>query len=159
MSTAAVGAALGPIAGGVLLEHWSWPAAFLVNVPVMAAALVAAALLLPESRSADPGVLDPASVAFSVLGMVGFVYAVKQLAEDGLEALPLAAAALVLGAGGANDGFGDRVLRALFHRGDFRQHLRPFKTCRENKVGQFRAALGHGAGLVQRHDLDRVQLL
>lgn len=95
-STAAVGAALGPIAGGVLLEHWSWPAAFLVNVPVMALALVAAALLLPESRSADPGVLDPASVALSVLGMVGFVYAVKQLAEDGLEALPLAALLLAL---------------------------------------------------------------
>lgn len=94
-STAAVGAALGPIAGGVLLEHWSWHAAFLVNVPVMALALVAAALLLPESRSASPGRLDAGSVALSVLGMVGFVYGVKQVAEDSTD--PLALGALVLG--------------------------------------------------------------
>lgn len=94
-STAAVGAALGPIAGGVLLEHWSWHAAFLVNVPVMLLALVAAALLLPESRSATPGRLDAASVALSVVGMVGFVYGVKQVAEDGAD--PLALTALVLG--------------------------------------------------------------
>ncbi|ANH39110.1 Antiseptic resistance protein [Nocardioides dokdonensis FR1436] len=93
-STAAVGAAVGPIAGGLLLEHWSWHAAFLVNVPVMALALVAAWTLLPESRSARPGRLDPVSVALSALGMVGFVYGVKQVAQDGAELLPLTALVL-----------------------------------------------------------------
>ncbi len=52
-ATAAVGTALGPIIGGALLEAFSWHSAFLVNVPVMAVAIVAALLLLPEAGPSD----------------------------------------------------------------------------------------------------------
>ena len=45
-ATAALGAAVGPVVGGALLERFSWHAAFLVNVPLMVVAIVAAAWLL-----------------------------------------------------------------------------------------------------------------
>jgi DHA2 family multidrug resistance protein-like MFS transporter len=50
----AAGAALGPVLGGVLLEHAWWGSVFLVNVPVMVALLVLAPLLLQESGPLSP---------------------------------------------------------------------------------------------------------
>ena len=43
---------IGPIVGGYLLDHFWWGSVFLINVPVVVIALVAVAVLLPESRSA-----------------------------------------------------------------------------------------------------------
>lgn len=98
---AAVGSAVGPIVGGALLERFSWHAAFLFNVPVMVVAIVAGALLLPESRSARPGRLDAAGVLLSALGMAAVVYGVKHLGHDGVTTtgvvgLGLGAAALTV---------------------------------------------------------------
>lgn len=95
-ATAAVGAAIGPIVGGALLERFSWHSAFLVNVPVMAVAAVAALLLLPESRSERPGTLDPLATLLSVVGMVALVYAVKQTGEHGLTVSGALTAALAV---------------------------------------------------------------
>jgi len=50
--------ALGPVAGGVLLEHFWWGSIFMVNLPVVAAALLLGAVLLPESRDPVPGRFD-----------------------------------------------------------------------------------------------------
>ncbi|MCW2717507.1 MAG: transporter, family, multidrug resistance protein [Pseudonocardiales bacterium] len=79
----AAGAALGPIVGGVLLEHFRWGSVFLMNVPVMLALLVLAPLVLRESRVAVPGRLDPIGVLLSLLAMVPSVLAIKLLAHDG----------------------------------------------------------------------------
>lgn len=81
--TAAVGTALGPIVGGLLLEHFSWHSAFLVNVPIMIVAVIGTLILLPSSRSARPAPLDPLGTALSMVGMVALVYAVKHLGTDG----------------------------------------------------------------------------
>ena len=89
---AAVGGAVGPIVGGALLERFSWHAAFLFNVPVMAVAIVAGVAFLPESRSSRPGRLDPLGVALSIGGMVALVYAVKHLGHDGPTALGVSTA-------------------------------------------------------------------
>ncbi|WP_018157429.1 MFS transporter [Demetria terragena] len=86
--TAAVGSALGPIVGGVLLEHFSWHSAFLVNVPIMMAAVVGAVILLPPSRSSRPAPLDPVATVLSMVGMVALVYAIKELGKDGLATAP-----------------------------------------------------------------------
>lgn len=45
------GATLGPVAGGLLLDHFWWGSVFLLAVPVMALVLLAAPALLPEYRS------------------------------------------------------------------------------------------------------------
>ncbi len=93
---ASVGAAVGPIVGGALLEVFSWHAAFLVNVPLMVVAVVAGRVLLPESRSERPGRIDATGVVLSVSGMVAVVYAVKQLGKHGPDVVTLLV--LVLGA-------------------------------------------------------------
>jgi MFS family permease len=57
------GAALGPILGGMLLEHFWWGSAFLLGVPAMALLLVAGRVLLPEYRDPSAGRIDLGSVA------------------------------------------------------------------------------------------------
>ncbi|MFI7229763.1 MFS transporter [Nonomuraea angiospora] len=91
---AAVGGALGPIVGGLLLEAFSWHAAFLVNVPIMAVAVVTALLLLPESRNPNPGRWDALGTVLSMVGMIALVYAIKHVATEGLDAWTALAAVL-----------------------------------------------------------------
>jgi len=90
----AAGSALGPIVGGVLLEHFAWGSVFLVAVPVLVPLLVAGPLLLTESRDPEPGPADPFSVLLSLAAMAPVVAAVKLLATDGL-VWPVAALAIV----------------------------------------------------------------
>jgi DHA2 family multidrug resistance protein-like MFS transporter len=78
------GAALGPIVGGILLEHFSWGAVFLMAVPVLIPLLIAAPLLVPESRDPSPGRIDPASIVLSMATMVPIVYGIKELAVYGV---------------------------------------------------------------------------
>lgn len=91
----ALGMALGPVVGGLLLERFWWGSAFLVAVLVVAVLLVAAPLLLPEYRAAHNEPLDFTSVLLSLLAMLAFIYGVKELAKLGVT--PVAALALVVG--------------------------------------------------------------
>lgn len=77
-AVSALGAAAGPLIGGVLLEHFSWHAAFLVNVPLMAAAILAGAVLLPESRVSNPGRWDWVGALLSFAGMILVIWAIKE---------------------------------------------------------------------------------
>jgi MFS transporter, DHA2 family, multidrug resistance protein len=80
----AAGSALGPIVGGLLLQHFWWGSVFLVNAPVMLVLLALAPAVLPESRMAEPGRFDPLGVVLSLLTMAPAVLAVKVVAHDGL---------------------------------------------------------------------------
>jgi len=53
-----VAVALGPVAGGALLEHFWWGSIFMVNLPVVAGAVLLGAVLLPETRDPKPGRFD-----------------------------------------------------------------------------------------------------
>lgn len=86
------GAALGPMVGGVLLEHFWWGSVFLINAPVMAVLIVAGVMLLPEHRNPEPGPWDLPSVALSMTGILGVVYAIKETAAHGLRVGAVAAA-------------------------------------------------------------------
>ncbi|MEG3629497.1 MFS transporter [Streptomyces poriticola] len=97
-ATASAGTAVGPIAGGFLLEHFWWGSVFLINLPVMAVLVVVGAKLLPESRNPNPGPWDLASVMLSLVGMVGVVYGIKEAAAHGFAWTTLAAGLLGAGA-------------------------------------------------------------
>ncbi|GAA1914326.1 MFS transporter [Microbacterium aoyamense] len=81
------GAALGPIVGGILLEHFGWGSVFLMAVPVLVPLLVLAPILVPESRDPNPGRIDPVSIALSMGTMIPIVYAIKELAVHGVASL------------------------------------------------------------------------
>jgi DHA2 family multidrug resistance protein-like MFS transporter len=93
-AAASAGMAIGPIAGGFLLEHFWWGSVFLINLPVMAVLVVVGIRLLPESRNPAPGPWDLPSVALSLVGMVGIVYAIKESAAHGFAWATLAAGLL-----------------------------------------------------------------
>ncbi|WP_319449960.1 MULTISPECIES: efflux MFS transporter LfrA [unclassified Mycobacterium] len=98
-SSFTAGSALGPIVGGVLLEHFHWGAVFLVAVPILLPLLILAPRLVPESRDPNPGPLDLLSVLLSLTTMLPLVWAVKTGAHDGLSWL--VGAALVVSVGSA----------------------------------------------------------
>ncbi|MBB5121065.1 MFS transporter [Streptomyces eurocidicus] len=68
--------AIGPITGGILLDHFWWGSVFLVNVPIVLIGLIAMVLLVPDSKDPDPGRLDPLGVLLSVAGLVLLVYGI-----------------------------------------------------------------------------------
>ncbi|MFF7698501.1 MFS transporter [Streptomyces lydicus] len=68
--------AIGPIAGGLLLDRFWWGSVFLVNVPIVLIALTAMLILVPDSRDPDPGRMDPVGVLLSVVGLVLLVYGI-----------------------------------------------------------------------------------
>jgi MFS transporter, DHA2 family, multidrug resistance protein len=91
-----LGMAVGPLVGGLLLEHFSWGSAFLAGVPFMVLVLVAGRTLLPEYRDPGAGRLDLASVALSLATILPVVYGLKEIARSGGD--PVAVAAIVAGA-------------------------------------------------------------
>ncbi|MGI5399436.1 MFS transporter [Streptomyces sp. CA-135486] len=71
-----LGIAIGPIAGGLLLEHFWWGSIFLVNVPIVIIAVIAMMVLVPDSKDPNPGRIDPLGVVLSVIGLVLLVYGI-----------------------------------------------------------------------------------
>lgn len=74
------GMAFGPILGGFLLEHLSWHAAFLINIPLMGITFLAGIFLLPEIRVEGKGRLDWLGVVLAVAGMVLTMWSIKRMA-------------------------------------------------------------------------------
>ncbi|WP_081951670.1 MFS transporter [Pseudomonas cremoricolorata] len=73
----AAGAAIGPLAGGALLEHFWWGSVFLINVPVMLVVVPACWLLLPRQEQTTPGHWAIGQALLLVAGMIAVVYAIK----------------------------------------------------------------------------------
>jgi EmrB/QacA subfamily drug resistance transporter len=80
--TGAAGA-LGPVASGYLLGHFWFGSVFLVNVPIIAVAIVAGAFLVPKSRDPQEAALDPVGAVLSIIGIVSLVYGLIQAPSAG----------------------------------------------------------------------------
>jgi DHA2 family multidrug resistance protein-like MFS transporter len=93
---------IGPILGGWLLTNYWWGWVFLMNLPVVVVGMLAAAILLPESRSAERTGLDTVGVLASSAGLAVLVYGVIQAGEHGwgdpVALVGMLAGALVLAA-------------------------------------------------------------
>ncbi len=78
----AVGLAIGPIAGGLLLQHFWWGSVFLVNTPIVVV-LVVATRIVPESRDPSPSPFDPLGVVLSILSMSALLWATIEAPDHG----------------------------------------------------------------------------
>jgi EmrB/QacA subfamily drug resistance transporter len=99
-AVAGLGIALGPIAGGWLVEHADWHWVFLVNVPIAITALTLGRLLVPESRDPHPTRIDIPGAALSTLGLTALLWGVIEAPDRGWTDGPIlgafAAAAAIL---------------------------------------------------------------
>ncbi|PAZ16018.1 MFS transporter [Streptomyces sp. SA15] len=95
-AVAAVGAAVGPLLGGFLLEHFWWGSVFLINIPLMLVSLPVGRLLLPESKGDGDGPWDVIGALMAAAGLFGIVLGVKRL--GGGELGPFTVVPLVTGA-------------------------------------------------------------
>ena len=83
ISCFAAGAAIGPLVGGALLQHFWWGSVFLPNVAAMALLLAIGPRTLPRSRGATGIRLDPASALLASGAVLAGVYGITRAAEDG----------------------------------------------------------------------------
>ncbi|TGK00751.1 MFS transporter [Leptospira semungkisensis] len=78
-----LGGAIGPLAGGLLLQHFWWGSVFLMSVPVMILLLIVGPKLLPEFKDPNAGKLDLFSAFLSLASVLSIIYGLKQVAESG----------------------------------------------------------------------------
>jgi EmrB/QacA subfamily drug resistance transporter len=81
--TSGLGIAIGPIAGGVLLAHFWWGSVFFVNVPIVAAGLIGAALLVPESSNPHAARPDPVGGLLSIVSLGLILWAIIEAPTHG----------------------------------------------------------------------------
>jgi len=79
-----LGGAIGPVAGGILLQYYWWGSVFLIAIPVMILLLILGPLLLPEYKNPQPGKVDIMSSVLSLFTVLSFIYGVKSLSQHGL---------------------------------------------------------------------------
>ena len=75
-SVAGVAAALGPMSGGFLLEHFYWGSIFTVNLPIVAFALVCSVFLIPTSKDPSKPRQDPIGAVLSIVGLSTLLYGI-----------------------------------------------------------------------------------
>ncbi|MGN9910208.1 MFS transporter [Phytohabitans sp. LJ34] len=91
------GTALGPIVGGVMVDHFWWGSVFLLGVPFMIVLLATGFVLLPEYRDPNAGRFDLLSVVLSLASILPIVYGVKEFAAGDSDNPALAAGAIAVG--------------------------------------------------------------
>lgn len=94
-----VGAIIGPLVGGAMLNHFWWGSVFLLGVPVMLLLLIIGPVLLPEYRNAEAGRIDVLSVALSLAAILPFIYGLKEIAGTGWRPVPVTALVAGVAAG------------------------------------------------------------
>lgn len=82
-SAVGVAIAIGPVTGGLLLDHFWWGSVFLINVPLTAIGVIAITLVVPESKSPSPGRIDFLGVLLSIIGLVLLVYGIIRGGDAG----------------------------------------------------------------------------
>ncbi|TCC50225.1 DHA2 family efflux MFS transporter permease subunit [Kribbella capetownensis] len=95
-----IGMPLGPIVGGLLLDHAGWQWIFYLNVPIALIAAIAVSLLVPETRSSRRPAIDWLGILLSSAGLASLVYGVTKAGEtswtDGMTVLFLALAVVLI---------------------------------------------------------------
>ena len=82
-AVAGLGVGIGPVSGGFLLEQFGWTAVFLINVPIVVAALAATPALVPDSKDPTKARLDPLGAVLSTVGLAVLTAAIIEAPERG----------------------------------------------------------------------------
>lgn len=83
VGVAAGGGVLGLLASGILLEWFSWPSIFVVNVAMATLALLGTIAVVPATRESRPPRLDPIGTLISVAALALLVYGINEVPESG----------------------------------------------------------------------------
>jgi EmrB/QacA subfamily drug resistance transporter len=78
-----LGIVVGPLGGGLLLEHFSWGSVFLINVPLCTVAIVLGRFLIPDSRDPEEGKLDPIGALLSIATLMSLLYGIIEGPDRG----------------------------------------------------------------------------
>ncbi len=84
-----LGVALGPLAGGLLVERFGWGSVFLVNVPICAVALTLCVLFVPDTSAREDSPLDPVAAVLSILGLASVLYGIIEGPDKGWGSVPV----------------------------------------------------------------------
>ena len=76
-------AVLGLLTSGIILEVWSWPAVFGLNVVLAAVAIVGTLRFVPESADPQTPRLDLSGAVLAVIGLVALVYSIIEAPGQG----------------------------------------------------------------------------
>ena len=79
----ALGVGIGPVTGGLLLEHFWWGSVFMVNVPIVIAGLILGYFLIPESKDPSHAALDPLGAVLSIGALGTILWAVIEAPSKG----------------------------------------------------------------------------
>jgi len=79
----AITGAIGPGLGGWLIDHFSWRAAFFINIPLAAVVLAVSLWHMPESRNPQAKHLDWLGAVLVTLGLSGVVYGLIESSNRG----------------------------------------------------------------------------
>ncbi|QNS05166.1 MFS transporter [Streptomyces xanthii] len=90
-----LGFAVGPLLGGVMLDHFWWGAIFLINIPVAVVGLIAVLALVPESKNPRGDRPDLLGALLSTVGMTGIVYAIISGPDKGWTSGPTLTSAAI----------------------------------------------------------------
>jgi EmrB/QacA subfamily drug resistance transporter len=96
VGVAAGGGVLGLLASGLLLQVFSWPAVFALNIVMAMVALAGTIAVVPDTRDEHPPRLDPLGTLLSVAGLASLVYGIIEGPDRGWAA---AATIVALGSG------------------------------------------------------------
>src|SRR5690349_1028328 len=80
---AGLGAALGPLTGGFLVEHFYWGSVFLVNIPIVLFGLITGFFLIPTSKDPAAPKLDPVGALLSIVGLVALLWGIIEAPSEG----------------------------------------------------------------------------
>jgi EmrB/QacA subfamily drug resistance transporter len=78
-----IGIAIGPLLGGLLVEHFGWSSVFFINVPICAVALVGAWILVPRGMRHRSSPLDPLGGVLSIVALSSLLFAIIEAPERG----------------------------------------------------------------------------
>jgi EmrB/QacA subfamily drug resistance transporter len=83
-AVAGLGIAIGPLTGGLIIEHLHWGFVFLVNIPVVVLCMIGAVVLVPESRDPSSPKLDVVGAGLSIAGLTSLVWALIEAPDRGM---------------------------------------------------------------------------